>query len=111
LLGDVDVDAGGDSDSKQTASQDPRYGVLGGPLKINSFFTAMLRPFMGAIFYAQFGYLYTFHPKKCTTEEIEKLVDEVMTRHRVDAEAVWENAGLNGGVDETNREGSGLSFR
>jgi len=95
----------------QTASQDPRYGALGGPLKINSFFTAMLRPFMGAIFYAQFGYLYTFHPKKCTTEEIEQLVDEVMTRHRVDAEAVWENAGLNGGVDETNREGSGLSFR
>mmetsp|Transcript_26875 Transcript_26875/g.67821 ORF Transcript_26875/g.67821 Transcript_26875/m.67821 type:complete len:559 (+) Transcript_26875:33-1709(+) len=96
----------------QPASADDRFGPLGGPLKINSIFTALLRPFMGAIFYAQFGYLYTFHPKKCTEAEIDQLVDEVMTRHRVDAEAVWEKVGLTG-VDEgaENREGSGLSFR
>jgi hypothetical protein len=54
-----------------------RFGPLGGPLRINSFFTALLRPFMSAIFYAQFGYLYTFHPKKCTEEEIKQLVEEV----------------------------------
>uniref|UniRef100_A0A6U5CIA3 FAD-binding domain-containing protein n=2 Tax=Hemiselmis andersenii TaxID=464988 RepID=A0A6U5CIA3_HEMAN len=96
----------------QLPSQDDRFGPLGGPLKINSVFTALLRPFMGAIFYAQFGYLYTFHPKKCTKQEVDRLVDEVMTRHRVDAEAVWEKVGLTG-KDEgaENREGSGLSFR
>ena len=109
LLGDDDnlLDANGNS---QPASQDNRYGPLGGPLKLNSFFTAMLRPFMGAIFYAQFGYLYTFHPKKCTKEEVERLVEQVMTRHRIDAEAVWEKAGLGELEDEAER-GSGLSFR
>ena len=43
---------------------------------------------------AQFGYLYTFHPKTCTQQEIAGLVDEVMTRHKRDAEAVWLKAGM-----------------
>jgi hypothetical protein len=42
----------------------------------------------------QFGYLYTFHPKTCTGEEIKGLVSEVMTRHKRDAEAVWVKAGM-----------------
>jgi hypothetical protein len=42
----------------------------------------------------QFGYLYTFHPATCSKAEIATLVDEVMTRHKRDAEAVWEKAGM-----------------
>eukprot|EP00961_Rhodomonas_salina_P077036 1033554-Rhodomonas_salina.1 len=49
---------------------------------------------MGAIFYGQFGYLYTFHPEQCSDAEIARLVEEVMTRHKVDAEATWAKAGM-----------------
>lgn len=42
----------------------------------------------------QFGYLYTFHPATCSTGEIAELVDEVMTRHKRDAQAVWQKAGM-----------------
>ena len=42
----------------------------------------------------QFGYLYTFHPATCTKGEIATLVDEVMARHKRDAEAVWQKAGM-----------------
>lgn len=73
---------------------DDRFGSTGGPLRFNSIFTRLFQPFMGLIFYAQFGYLYTFHPKQCTTDEIAGLVDEVMTRHRRDAEAVWVKSGM-----------------
>ena len=62
----------------QPAWVDNRYGPLGGPLGINNIFTRIFQPFMGLIFYAQFGYVYTFHPKKCTDEEIKNLVDTVL---------------------------------
>jgi len=42
----------------------------------------------------QFGYLYTFHPKTCSKEEVSVLVDEVTARHKRDAEAVWVKAGM-----------------
>jgi len=93
---------------------DDRYGPLGGPWGVNNIFTNLFRPFMGAIFYGQFGYLYTFHPEQCSDQEIERLVDEVMTRHRVDAEATWAKAGMMSQEDmdkADGREGSGLSFR
>ena len=62
----------------------------------------------------QFGYLYTFHPKTCSKEEIAGLVDEVMTRHRRDAEDVWAKTGLMSQADidkEEGRKGAGLAFR
>jgi hypothetical protein len=69
---------------------------------------------MSGIFYAQFGYLYTFAPKQCSEAEIDRLVDEVMTRHKVDAEATWARAGMmsQAEIDELEgRKGAGLAFR
>jgi len=90
---------------------DDRFGSMGGPLRFNSIFTRLFQPFMSAIFYAQFGYLYTFHPKTCTKDEINVLVEEVMARHKRDAEAVWVKAGMMSQQEfdiEQGRVGAGL---
>jgi len=90
---------------------DDRFGSMGGPLRFNSIFTRLFQPFMSGIFYSQFGYLYTFHPKTCTDKEIEGLVDEVMSRHKRDAEAVWVKAGMMSQQEidaEQGRVGAGL---
>ncbi|EKX50009.1 zeaxanthin epoxidase, plastid-targeted [Guillardia theta CCMP2712] len=98
----------------QPAWVDNRYGPLGGPLGINNIFTRIFQPFMGLIFYAQFGYVYTFHPKKCTDEEIKNLVDTVMARHKKEAEATWKRVGMMSQAEidaMEGREGAGLGFR
>lgn len=59
----------------------------------------------------QFGYLYTFHPATCSKGEIATLVQEVMARHKEDAEAVWQKAGMMSQAEidaSEGRKGAGL---
>ena len=47
-----------------------------------------LRPFLPAIFYAQFGYLYSFAPSSFDGETIKKLVSESLERNKREVQKV-----------------------
>lgn len=58
-------------------------------LKFNSIATWYLQPFLPLIFYAQFGFLYSFRPAIFSKEEIQKLVDDSLKRNKAEAETVY----------------------
>lgn len=51
--------------------------------------TWYLQPFLPIIFYAQFGYLYSFAPSTFTKEKIKELVSDSLTRNKAEAENVY----------------------
>ncbi|CAE7194481.1 unnamed protein product [Symbiodinium sp. CCMP2456] len=65
------------------------YGKGRGDFTYEGVVVNYLRHILPAAFTAQFTFLYSFHPFKWTTQEVKKLVGEVMDRHKVDANAAW----------------------
>ncbi len=57
-------------------------------LKSSSLLTAQLRFALPAIFYAQFGYLYSFAPSAFGKGQIEKLVKDSLTRNKAEVGSV-----------------------
>jgi hypothetical protein len=58
-------------------------------LSIPSILTSYLQFFLPAIFYGQFGYLYSFAPAQFTKEQISKIVKDSFTRNQNEAELVY----------------------
>jgi len=58
-------------------------------LTFPSLLTAYLQVFLPAIFYAQFGYLYSFSPSSFSPETIQKLVKESLQRNKDEVEKVY----------------------
>ncbi|CAE7210352.1 ABA2 [Symbiodinium sp. KB8] len=65
------------------------YGKGRGDFTYEGVVVNYLRHILPAAFTAQFTFLYSFHPFKWTTQEVKKLVGEVMDRHKVDANTAW----------------------
>ena len=59
-------------------------------LKFASLLTWNLQAFLPLIFYAQFGYLYSFTPSEFSRETIDSLVTESLARNRREAKKVYE---------------------
>lgn len=58
-------------------------------LNFPSIMTWNLKSVLPAIFYAQFGYLYSFAPSSFTSDFIKDLVNQIQTRHQTDAANVY----------------------
>jgi zeaxanthin epoxidase len=58
-------------------------------LNIRSILTSYLQFFLPAIFYGQFGYLYSFAPAAFTKEQISKIVKNSFIRNQNEAELVY----------------------
>eukprot|EP00640_Fibrocapsa_japonica_P001790 CAMPEP_0113940988 /NCGR_PEP_ID=MMETSP1339-20121228/6996_1 /TAXON_ID=94617 /ORGANISM="Fibrocapsa japonica" /LENGTH=455 /DNA_ID=CAMNT_0000945001 /DNA_START=226 /DNA_END=1590 /DNA_ORIENTATION=- /assembly_acc=CAM_ASM_000762 len=56
---------------------------------VNGVFTALLRPFLNLIFWAQFSYLYSVAPVKMGDEDRRELLATERARAKVNAEAAW----------------------
>lgn len=54
-----------------------------------SIMTWNLKTFLPAIFYAQFGYLYSFAPSSFTQDFIKGLVSKIQTRHKSESKNVY----------------------
>lgn len=66
------------------------------PGGINSMMTSLMKPVLPLIFYAQFMYLYSFHPVALKAGECEKLTGTERARARIQTEACWEAAKKDG---------------
>lgn len=58
-------------------------------LNFKSIGTWYLQPFLPLIFYAQFGFLYSFRPSVFSREEIAQLVDDSLKRNKAEVEKVY----------------------
>jgi zeaxanthin epoxidase len=58
-------------------------------LSFPSIMTWNLKSVLPLIFYAQFGYLYSFAPSSFTSDFIKDLVNQIQTRHKLDAGNVY----------------------
>ena len=58
-------------------------------LSIPSVLTFFLQGFLPAIFYGQFGYLYSFAPAEFTKEQISKIVKNSFIRNKAEADIVY----------------------
>ena len=59
-------------------------------LNFPSLMTWNLKNVLPAIFYAQFGYLYSFAPSSFTQDFISKLVEKIQFRHKSESNSVYE---------------------
>ena len=60
-------------------------------LNLPSLLTWNLKEFLPYIFYAQFGYLYSFAPSKFTKEKIKKYVSDSLIRNKAEVQNVYDN--------------------
>ena len=58
-------------------------------LNFKSIGTWYLKPFLPLIFYAQFGFLYSFRPSVFSKEEIAQLVDDSLKRNKAEIKKVY----------------------
>jgi zeaxanthin epoxidase len=58
-------------------------------LTFQSLSTSYLQYFLPGIFYAQFGYLYSFSPSNFTGEKIKKYVKDSMTRNKAETDNIY----------------------
>ena len=58
-------------------------------LQFKSIGTWYLQPFLPLIFYAQFGYLYSFAPSEFGEDEIKKMVEASVKRNKAEAEKIY----------------------
>tara|TARA_B110000091_G_C13359901_1_gene287819 strand:+ start:83 stop:430 length:348 start_codon:yes stop_codon:yes gene_type:complete len=59
-------------------------------LKTSSLLTAQLRFVLPFIFYAQFGYLYSFAPSSFSKETIDKLVKDSLIRNKAEVISIYD---------------------
>jgi hypothetical protein len=57
----------------------------------SSLLTWNLQSFLPYIFYAQFGYLYSFKPSSFSKEKITKYVDDALFRNKAEVQNVYDN--------------------
>jgi len=60
-------------------------------LTFSSILTWYLRIFLPYIFYAQFGYLYSFSPSEFSKDKIKKIVDDSLVRNKAEVQNVYDN--------------------
>lgn len=58
-------------------------------LSFQSLLTSYLKNFLPAIFYAQFGYLYSYAPSAFRPDQIQKLVKNSVERNKAEVQAVY----------------------
>ncbi|CAK9045343.1 Zeaxanthin epoxidase [Durusdinium trenchii] len=66
------------------------YGKGRGDVSYESVVVNYLKYILPATFTGQFTFLYSFHPFKWTKDEVQKLVEEVMDRHKIEAHDAWQ---------------------
>jgi zeaxanthin epoxidase len=60
-------------------------------LTVPSVITSIMQAFLPAIFYSEFGYLYSFAPAQFTKEQVSGFVNNSMSRNEKEAEVVYKH--------------------